>query len=176
MITIQDKTFQLYMRSDEIQTIVKRLAKEVSHDIRDLDPIVCPVLNGCFIFANDLLRNLDFDPELQCVRYSSYEGTQSTGKVRELLGFPDAVRDRHVLVVEDIIETGISMRAMLEHLKSKHPASIRVCTLMRKPSLLQCDVQMDYVGRDIPDDFIVGYGFDYNGHGRTYPDIYSLVQ
>ncbi|MBR1793295.1 MAG: hypoxanthine phosphoribosyltransferase [Bacteroidales bacterium] len=175
MITIQDKHFELYMRSDEIQAVVRRLAKEISADLRHLNPIVCPVLNGSFFFGNDLLRNLDFDPELQCVRYSSYSGIHSTGEVNRLLAFPDSVRGRHVLVVEDIIETGISMKAMLADLQSKSPAAIHVCTLMRKPALLQCEVQIDYVGKDIPDDFIVGYGFDYNGHGRTYPDIYSLV-
>ncbi|MBQ9547375.1 MAG: hypoxanthine phosphoribosyltransferase [Bacteroidales bacterium] len=174
MITIYDKKFDFFMTAEEVQAVIRRLADEISNDMRDLDPIFCPVLSGSFLFAADLVRKLDFDPEISFVKFSSYDGLQSTGQVKELIGFPDSVRGRHVLIVEDIIETGISMAAMLKKLYEKEPASVKVCTLMHKPDLLQCDVQMDYIGREIPNAFIVGYGFDYNGHGRTYPDIYSL--
>jgi hypoxanthine phosphoribosyltransferase len=174
MITVHDKKFDFFMTANEIDAVIQRLADEISRDMRELDPIFCPVLSGSFLFAADLVRKLDFDPEISFVKFSSYDGLQSTGQVKELIGFPDSVRGRHVLIVEDIIETGISMAAMLKKLYEKEPASVKVCTLMHKPELLQCDVQMDYIGREIPNAFIVGYGFDYNGHGRTYPDIYSL--
>mgnify|MGYP002627260059 CR=1 FL=1 len=175
MIQIADKTFEIFIDRHEIETIVTDLAHQISNDLRDKDLILCPVLSGSFIFATDLVRALDFDPEISFVKYGSYVGTQSSGTVQEMLGFPDIVKGRNILIVEDIIESGTSMKTMLNRLAEKHPASVKVCTLMHKPNRLQCNVQMDYIGRCIPDAFIVGYGFDYNGHGRTYPDIYSLV-
>ena len=175
MIQIADKQFEIFIDRHEIADIISRLAAEISKDLRDKDPLFCPVLSGSFMFATDLVRALDFDPEISFVKYGSYVGTQSSGVVNEMMGFPDLVEGRNVLIVEDIIESGISMNTMLNRLAEKHPASVRVCTLMHKPDMLRCKVQMDYIGRCIPNAFIVGYGFDYDGHGRTYPDIYSLV-
>ena len=175
MIHIKDKDFELYMSQDQIAQVISRLAGEISNDLRDLDPLFCPILNGSFLFVADLVRKLVFDPEICFIKYSSYQGTQSTGSTNQLIGFPGSVKGRNILIVEDIIETGISMRDIIECLKAKEPASIRICTLMHKPQLMQCQLHIDYIGCSIPDAFIVGYGFDYDGHGRSYPDIYSLA-
>ncbi len=173
-ITVLDRKFKPYLSSAEIANIIQRLASEISNDMRNLNPLVCPILSGSFMFAADLLRSLDFDPEISFVKYSSYEGTKSSGVVKEILGFPKGVKGRHLLLVEDIIETGISMKYTIQKLHELQPASVKVCTFVQKPEMLQCDLAIDYVGKAIANDFIVGYGLDYNGFGRTFPDIYIL--
>ncbi|MBQ0015919.1 MAG: hypoxanthine phosphoribosyltransferase [Bacteroidales bacterium] len=176
MIKVLDKSFRCYLSAADIAQIVERLAAEISRDLKDLNPIICPVLNGSFMFATDLLRSLDFDPEISFVKFQSYQGTQSSATVKELVGFPESVTGRNVLIIEDIVETGHTMRQALSQLAKLHPASVRICAMVRKPQLLQADVKVDYVGKDIDNEFIVGYGLDYNGYGRTYPDIYQLVE
>ncbi len=173
-IQVSDKRFKLYMTETEIQTIIERLASDISRDFRDRNPILCPILTGSFIFAADLIRRLDFDAPVSFVRYSSYSGTSSTGQVIESLGFPASCQGRHVILIEDIIDTGISMQFVLERLQLLNPASITICTFLFKPGCFKKNYKIDYIGKEIPDDFIVGYGLDYNGLGRKYPDIYTI--
>lgn len=171
-IQILDKKFKPYMQGAEIAGIVNELAARLTADYRGKFPLVMPILNGTIFFAADLLRAMDVECEVSFVKMSSYAGTQSSGQVKELIGFSENVAGRDVLLVEDIIETGISMEFTLKQLAALKPASVRICTLMFKPNMFHKDFKIDYIGREIGDDFIVGYGFDYNGHGRTYKDIY----
>ena len=171
-IQVLDKTFQLYMPEAEIQATVKRLGSELSHDFKGKDPIFCPVLTGSYLFVADLTRALDFDAQVSFVRYTSYEGLESTGEVTKVMGFPDRCTGRDVIIVEDIVDSGISMEFMINELKKREPASISICTFFYKPGNFKKNYRIDYVGKEIPDDFIVGYGLDYDGMGRTYRDIY----
>lgn len=173
-IQVHDKRFKLYIPEADLQATVQHLAKEVSADLRDKNPIVMPILNGAFYFASDLLKEIDFDPEVSFVKMSSYVGTHSSGMVKELIGFPENVEGRHILLVEDIVESGISMKYTLDQLQKYNPASIRICTFFHKPHLFHMNFKLDYIGMNIADEFIVGYGLDYNGLGRTYKDVYIL--
>ncbi len=173
-VQVLDKTFKLYLPEDEIQSIVRRMAADISRDYKDRNPIICPVLTGSFMFAADLMRDLDFDARVSCVRFSSYQGMASTGHVKEILGFPKECTGHDVIIVEDIIDSGISMERMLEQLKQLNPASIAVCTFLFKPGSFKKNYKIDYIGKEIPDDFIVGYGLDYDDMGRTLRDIYVI--
>lgn len=173
-IHVLDKTFKMYMPEAEIKETVKRIAAEIMRDYQGKDPILCPVLTGSYLFAADLSRELEFDTQLAFVRYSSYEGMETTGQVKKVLGFSDRCKGRDVIIVEDIVDSGISMEYMVEELKKLEPASIAICAFFFKPGNFQKSFKIDYIGKSIPNDFIVGYGLDYDGAGRTYRDVYVL--
>lgn len=173
-IQVSDKTFRMYVPEAEIQKEVKRLAAEITRDFKDKDPFIIPELNGSFMFATDLIREIGLDAQIAFVRYTSYCDLRSTGQVTRVLGFPESVRGRHVIIVEDIVETGCSMAFALEDLRKLEPASITICTFFFKPNCFKEDFKIDYKGMEITDEFIVGYGIDYNGRGRGYRDVYQL--
>ena len=175
-IQVHGKTFKLYMSDAEIQKEVKRVAAELSRDFKDKDIILCPVLTGSYIFAADLTRYMDFDPELAFVRYSSYVGMQSSGHAKPVLGFPERCRGRHVVIVEDVVDSGETVDQMLKDIQALEPASVSVCAFFFKPGNFKKSYKVDYIGKSIPDDFIVGYGLDYDGEGRTYKDVYSIAE
>ena len=159
----------------EIDSAVKRLASEITVDYRDKNPILIGVLKGSFMFLADLVRQLDFPLELDFVRLSSYGSSrQTSGKVKMVHDLRLVVRDRHVLVVEDIIDTGITVSFLLDYLKSKKPASLRLCALMDKPSRRRVPVNIDYTGFTVPDKFLIGYGLDCDEQYRNLPDICVL--
>lgn len=176
MVKVLDKEFDLYMSRSEIQAIVDRLASEITRDYKDKNPLICPVLTGSYLFAADLTRAIGFDHEVSFVRYSSYSGMSSTGCVKESLPFPKSCTGRHVIIVEDVVDTGVSMECMLHRLKALNPASVAICSFLFKPGCFHKDFKIDYVGKSIPDDFVVGYGLDYNEMGRTLSEVYSLHQ
>jgi hypoxanthine phosphoribosyltransferase len=171
---VRDKYFKPYMSGKEIADIVASLAKQLNHDLRDKDPLFLGVLNGSFIFASDLLRAIDFDAQISFIKMSSYSGTSTTGTVKQLIGINEDLTGRTVVIVEDIVETGISMEKLLALLREKNPADIKICTLFFKPGKFQKDFKIDYIGKSIGDDYIVGYGFDYNGYGRNLDQIYVI--
>lgn len=173
-ITVHDKRFRLYMPESEILAEVKRVAQEISRDLKGKDPIFCPTLTGAFMFMTDLARELDFDARIRFVKFSSYSGMASTGKVNNELVFPEKCRGSHVVIVEDIVDTGLTMDSMLKELAKLEPASVRIATFFFKPDSFQKDFKIDYIGRSIPNDFIVGYGLDYDDLGRFYRDIYVV--
>lgn len=179
-IIVEGKRFRLYLKSEEIATTVARVASEVSHDyagVKDEQgrgPLLLPILNGAYMFAADLTRCLTIDAEICFVKMTSYAGTTSTGKVKELIGFPGDLRGRHVILVEDIVDTGISMGQVLQQLHALGVASARICTFLFKPGKFQEKYKVDYIGRAIDNDFIIGYGMDYNEYGRFYKDIYIV--
>ncbi|MCR5444212.1 MAG: hypoxanthine phosphoribosyltransferase [Bacteroidales bacterium] len=171
---IKDKEFRPFIGADELEDIVGRLAGEVSRDYRGADLVVCPVLTGAYMFASDLLRKLTVPCEVHFVRYASYSGMASTGMVQCQLPFPERVKGRDVLLVEDVIDSGLSMGVMLREVRALGPRSVKVCALLYKPHAFGGDYTVDYVGREIGDEFIVGYGMDYDEQGRTLPEIYVI--
>ena len=139
------------------------------------EPLFLSVLNGSFMFTADLMKRISLPCDISFVKLASYAGTSSTGKVKELVGLNENIEGRTVVIVEDIIDTGFTMQRLVETLRSKNPKDIRIATLLVKPDKLQVNLDIDYVAMNIPNDFIVGYGLDYDGKGRNYRDIYTVV-
>ena len=173
-IKVKDKEFETFVDAATLDTIVGRLAGEVSRDYRGRSLVVCPVLTGAYLFAADLLRRLDVEAEVRFVKYSSYEGMGSTGKVNCQLPFPASVAGRDVLIVEDVVVSGLSMQRLLDEVQALEPRSVRICALFYKPSAFKGNYRVDYVGREIGNEFIVGYGMDYDEQGRTLPEEYVI--
>lgn len=173
-IDIKDKTFETLIPEEEILRRVKVVADKISNDLKGKNPLLLGVLNGSFIFAADLMRMLTIESEISFVKMSSYEGTESTGNVKKLVGLNENIEGRTVVIVEDIVDSGLTMERMLEYLKDFKPAEIRICTLLLKPENLRRKLDIDYVAMEIPNDFIVGYGLDYDGLGRNLRDIYVV--
>ena len=174
-IQIHDKKFRLSISEAEIQAAVRRVGEEINRDTSDLNPLFICVLNGAFMFAGDLMKVVNYPCEITFVKLSSYEGLITTGSVKEVIGLSESVVGRNIIVVEDIVDTGITMERILSSLRAKGAKSIRVCTFFQKPEALQRDITVDYVAMKIPNDFIVGYGLDYDGYGRNLKEIYTLV-
>ena len=175
-IKIKDKSFRVSIPEAEIKTRVKALAEQMSKDLEGKNPIFLAVLNGAFIFAADLMREMTIPCEISFVKLASYQGTTSTGKVKEVFGINEDLSGRTVVIVEDIVESGQTMKQMIESLGTRNPESVRICTLFFKPEKLKEDLNLDYVAFSIPDDFILGYGLDYDGLGRELKDVYSIVE
>ena len=175
-VKIKDKTFRTMIGSDEIAQRVKEVAATINNDMAGKMPVFLSVLNGAFMFTADLLREVTIPCEVSFVKLASYEGVVSTGKVTEVIGLNTDLKDRHVVIVEDIVDTGRTMKRMLGQLALRHPASISICTLFVKPDKLEVPLNLDYVCFTIPNDFIVGYGLDYDQQGRNLPAIYTLTE
>ena len=176
IVKIKDKSFRVSIPEAEIKQRVKALAEQMNKDLEGKNPIFLGVLNGSFIFAADLMREMTVPCEISFVKLASYQGTTSTGKVREVLGINENLSGRTVVIVEDIVESGQTMKQMIESLGTRNPESVRICTLFFKPEKLKEDLNLDYVAFRIPDDFIVGYGLDYDGLGRELKDVYTIVE
>ncbi len=174
-IKVRDKEFSLFLSAEEIGKGVEIVAEMINQDMEGRDPLFLCVLNGAFIFASDLLKKVTVDCEISFVKLSSYVGTQTTNTVRELIGLDQVLSGRTVVIVEDIIDTGITMAYTLEKLRKLGASDVRIATLLFKPEAFKKNYAIDYVGIVIPNDFIVGYGLDYDGHGRNYPDIYKII-
>ena len=175
-IQVKDKTFAVSIPESEIKQQIKRVAAEITRDYAGRQPVFLAVLNGSFIFAADLLREVDLPCEISFVKLASYQGTSSTGEIREVIGLNIDITGRPVIIVEDIVDTGLTMAHMLETLQSQNPASIDICTLLLKPTKLQVSLDVRYCCKEIPDDFVVGFGLDYDGFGRNTKDIYTIIQ
>jgi hypoxanthine phosphoribosyltransferase len=173
-VTLHDKKFGLCISSAEIQAAVDRVAQAIIEDMKDSCPLFLVVLNGAFMFAGDLFKRINFDCEVTFMKLASYEGTESTGKVKKLIGLSESIEGRDVIIIEDIVDSGITMENMLIELFALRPASIRIASCLFKPAAFTKQFKIDYVGFSIPNDFIVGYGLDYDGLGRNLPDIYKI--
>lgn len=174
-IQIKDKQFALSIPESEIQAAVKKVGEAINNDLADKDPLFICVLNGAFMFAGDLMKTVAIPCEITFVKLASYEGIYTTGSVKEIIGLNENIVGRNVVVVEDIVDTGITMERILSSLTAKGAESIHVATFLQKPDALQRDIKVDYVAMKIPNDFIVGYGLDYDGYGRNLKDIYTVV-
>jgi len=175
-IQVKDKRFSLYIPEEKIKARVKEVAEQIDADLKDKHPLFLVILNGSFVFAADLLRDINFPCEITFVKMSSYEGTSTTGKVKQLIGLNENVTGRTVVIVEDIIESGYTMKEMLHMLGEKNPKEVYITSLFVKPGCLKVDLKIDYRCFDIEDDFIVGYGLDYNHEGRNLPHIYQVIE
>ena len=172
----QAKLHRLFPRA-EIETAVGRLASEITRDYHDKNPLLLGILKGVFVFMADLVRLLDFPLEVEFIRLSSYgSGRQTSGKVKVVQGLRSPIEGRDVLVVEDIVDTGLTIAFLLDYLRKKKPASLRLCSLTDKPSRRQVLVAIDYMGFTVPDRFLVGYGLDFDEKFRNLPDIYVLEE
>lgn len=174
-IQIKDKSFTTFITEDKILKEVSRVADEINRDLAGTEPLFLSVLNGSFMFTVDLMKRINIPCEISFVKLASYQGTSSTGKIKELVGLNENIEGRTVVIVEDIVDTGFTMKGLVETLRSKNPKDIRIATLLVKPDKLQVKLDIDYVAMNIPNDFIVGYGLDYDGKGRNYRDIYTVV-
>ena len=175
-LQVKDKRFAVSIPEPELQKEIRRVAAEITKDMQGKDPLFMPVLNGSFIFAADLLREISIPCEVSFIKLASYQGTHSTGEIREVRGLSQDITRRHVIIVEDIIDSGLTMAHMIDTLKRQNPASISVCSMLVKPEALKVEVPIDYCCMEIPNDFIVGFGLDYDGFGRNTRDIYTLVK
>ena len=174
-VKIKDKTFQISIPEEEILKHVGEVAEQINRDMAGKNPLLLAVLNGSFIFAADLMRRLTIPCEISFVKLASYQGTTSTGKVTEVIGINEDLTDRTIIIVEDIVESGLTMQRMIESLGTRHPESVHICTLLLKPEKLQVPLDIRYVAMRIPNDFILGYGLDYDQQARGLKDIYTLV-
>lgn len=176
IVKVKDKTFKTFIPEEEIQRRVKAVAEKLNKDMAGKNPLFLAVLNGSFIFAADLMRYITIPCEISFVKLASYEGTTSTGKIKEVVGINEDLAGRTVVIVEDIVDTGHTMKHMLESLSTRHPDSLHICTLLVKPGKLEEDLNIEYPAMEIPNDFIVGYGLDYDQQGRNLRDIYTIVE
>ena len=176
VIKIHDREFVKTISAEEIAAQVKRVAGEINRDYAGKRPLLLGVLNGCFMFASDLMKNLEIECEISFVKFSSYEGADTTGTVKQVMGLNESIEGRDVIIVEDIVDTGLTMYKMLETLRDSKPASLAIASLFLKPARLRVPVEVKYSAFEIPDRFIVGYGLDYDGLGRNLPDVYDVKE
>ena len=173
-ITLLDKEFSLFIPADKIQAKVQAIADRINIDLKDEDVIFIGVLNGAFMFASDLLRKINFNVQVSFVKLASYLGTSSNGKVKRLIWINETLKDKTVVIIEDIIDTGNTLESIINQLKGFRPRQIYVAALLLKTEVYTRDIKLDYVGFNIPPDFVVGYGLDYQGYGRHLRNIYTL--
>ncbi len=174
-VKVYDREFTKSISSEEIQKQVKRVAAEMNKDLESKDVIFLGILNGAFMFASDLLKNIEIDCQITFLKVASYQGTTSSGKVKRLIGINENIEGKTVVIIEDIIDSGITMDYILKQLRGYEPKEIKIATLLFKPDAFQKDFEIDYKAITIPNDFIVGYGLDYEGFGRNLEDIYTVV-
>ena len=175
LITIKDKKFKSYISSVKISEAVKNVAQKINTDLAGESPVFLAVLNGSFMFAADLMKEINLNCEISFVKLASYHGTTSTGTVSELIGLNQDISGRIVIVVEDIVDTGNTLEKLTEILNNKKVKSFKIATAFFKPSAYTKKIKVDYVGMEIPNDFVVGYGLDYDGYGRNLKDVFVLA-
>ncbi len=175
-IKIHDKWFRTSYTETEILKHIKEVADRINNDMKGKNPLFLAVLNGSFMFAADLMKMINIPCEISFVKLASYEGTMSTGKIKEVFGINEDISGRTIIIVEDIVESGLTMKRMIDTLGTRNPESVHICTLLLKPERLQVNLDIEYAAMKIPNDFIVGYGLDYDRQGRNLRDIYTLVE
>ncbi len=173
-VTIKDKRFDKFIDFQDIQTAINRIARQIDSDLHDKNPIFVAVLNGAFMFAGELMKEVTVPCEITFVRLASYQGTSTTNRIQEVLGLNESIENRTVVIVEDIVDSGNTMVALKKELNKFNPKEIKIATLLLKPDALRQEIHLDYVALEIPNDFIVGYGLDYDGYGRNLKDIYKI--
>lgn len=175
LVQVKDKTFRPFIDRQKLQARIEELGSIISKDYAGLNPLLIGILNGSFIFAADLFRSISIDAEISFIKLASYQGTTSTGTVVTAIGLDETLNGRHVIIVEDIVDTGKTMSSFLPELMDRRPASVKIAALLIKPDALKYDVNVDYYGFTISNEFVVGYGLDYDGYGRNLPELYQMV-
>ena len=173
-VTVHDKVFTPFIVKERIQQRISELAAEINKEYAGKNPLMIGILNGSFIFAADLFRELAIEAEISFIKLASYKGTSSTGHVVTAIGMEEDLHGRHIIIVEDIIDTGTTLHSFLPEIHHRQPASVKIATFLTKPSALKYDVTAAYTAFEIDNKFVVGYGLDYNGLGRNLPDLYIL--
>ena len=173
-VTILDKTFSMYISADKIQSRVNDIANKLNNSHKGKTPLFLAILNGSFIFASDLLKKISIECEVSFIKLASYIGTSSSGKITTMIGLSESLKGKDVIILEDIIDSGRTMKNLLEILYDHNPNSITIVTLLLKKEALVEHIKPDHVGFEVPDKFLVGYGLDYNGKGRNIENIYVL--
>ncbi len=175
-IKVIDKEFEVTIPEETILKAIDRIAGEINRDMKDKNPLFVCVLNGAFMFAADLMKRITVPCEISFVKVASYKGTSTTGAVKQLIGFNEQVEGRTVIVLEDIVDTGNTMEMIIADIRGHKPAEVKIATMLFKPEAYTKSIPVDYVGLDIPNEFIIGYGLDYNGQARNLKDIYTLCK
>lgn len=175
-VRVKDKDFGILLSKERIKESVNRVAASINQELKDENPMFLAVLNGSFMFAADLMKAITIPCEISFVKLASYEGMQSGGKVKEVFGLSERIDGRTVIILEDIVDSGRTMQQLLDSLSSRNPKEIRIATFLFKPEALICPIKLDYVAFEIPNDFVVGYGLDYDGYGRNLDAVYSLIE
>ncbi len=175
-VQVRELVFEKFISREEIDRAVQKVADGINRDFEGKNPLLLAILNGAFMFAGDLMRKITVPCEITFVKFASYSGTATTQVVKELIGIDEELSGRHVIIVEDIVDTGITMDKLLKDVNGKNPAGVSVACFCFKAEAFRKDFPIDYIGMTIPNDFIVGYGLDYNGYGRNLPDIYKIVK
>jgi len=175
-IQVHDKVFKPFINKATIDERVSTLAKQIDSDYGSSKPIFIAILNGSFVFAADLFRQLSIAAEISFIKLASYKGTSSTGNVVTAIGLEENLNDRHIVILEDIIDTGKTLHSFIPELLNRKPASLKIATFLTKPEALKYPVKADYIGFEVPEKFVLGYGLDYDGLGRNLPELYELVE
>lgn len=175
-IQIKDLTFRPFISETELQGLIKNVAQLINNDYKGKTPLFIGVLNGSFMFMGDLMKSIDLECLVSFVKLASYEGTETTGKVNQLIGLNESLEGRDVIIVEDIVDTGNTLEKLHQIIQEKNPKSVKIATLLFKPEPYKKDFRIDYVAKEIPNAFVVGYGLDYDGLGRNLPSVYVLNQ
>jgi hypoxanthine phosphoribosyltransferase len=176
LIKVHDKTFEPYLAATQIESAIQRLADQINTDFNGKKPLFIAILNGSFMFASDLFKRLTIDAEICFIKLASYKGTKSSGHVITAIGLDIDLIHRHVIIIEDIVDTGKTLDQFLPQLYYQQPASLTICALLHKPEATVFPIKIDYLGFTIPNKFVVGYGLDYDGLGRNIPEIYKLSE
>ena len=175
-INVLDKKFVITIPSEKIQSKISELADDLNKNYEGKKPVFLGILNGSFMFASDLFKRIKIDAQITFLKLASYQGTTSSGSVKQLIGLNQSLKDEHVIILEDIVDTGETLEAIMQQLIGYQPASIKTVSLLFKPEAYKKEIPLDYVGFEIPNDFIIGYGLDYDGFGRNYEDIYVVEE
>jgi hypoxanthine phosphoribosyltransferase len=175
IIQVKDKNFKPYLSAEEISTQIKKIGAQINIDYAGKQPVFIAILNGAFMFAADLFKEITIDAEISFIKLASYVGTKSTGNVITSIGLDESLKGRHVIIIEDIVDTGTTLFKFLPQLHDQHPASLKLAVLLNKPESLQHAINIDYLGFSVPDKFLLGFGLDYDGLGRNLPAIYQLA-
>lgn len=173
-VNVRDKEFDLFIPESEILAAIDKIAKQMNEDLKGKNPLFVCVLNGSFMFAAELMKRLTIPCEISFVRMASYQGVKSTGKMKEIYGLEEDITGRTVVILEDIVDTGYTMSLVIDQLTCEDPQELKIATLLFKPAALKNEIKLDYVALEIPNDFIVGFGLDYDGYGRNLPNIYKI--
>jgi hypoxanthine phosphoribosyltransferase len=176
IIKLHDKKFETFIPYEEIDKAIEKIADNINDDFKDETPIFLVILNGSFMFAGDLMKKITIPCQISFIKLASYSGTQTTEKLQELIGLNENLEDRVIIVVEDIIDTGNTLEGVLNNLKKMKTKDVRIATLLFKPDAFKGSYKIDYTGINIPNDFIVGYGLDYDQLGRNFKDIYKITE
>ena len=176
IVQLHDKTFKRFISNNEIQSSINKIVEKINEDYSNKQPVFIGVLNGSFLFCADLIRQFNSTCEVAFIQFASYEGTQSSGKVKELMSLSIDIKNKDVIILEDIVDTGNTLEKLMITLKKHAPSSIKIATLLFKPNAYKKKIPIDYVAIEVGNEFLVGFGLDYDGLGRNLEHIYKIEE